>query len=320
MRHKHNSGSAKSDGNKVNSSIAFVKRVPSALAIAFFTFILISVFTVKSTYSAQSCQNIQTSIKIVDESGVRFSGASLETLQDSHFKTYVTAISKHISTKIEEMPECQWALKTRPEVELFFIYRPLTTPATKPFTLEQAHSKGGRYLDSPWVKLSISRFPKLIVRSVFIWSERQFLFDQALMSGQYSAPIENLVPLERHVYRQFLRDYTESVVFAPSPEAEIKALAHLAERIPPDILWLFRHAGYSTRGPFSGTVRRARDTTLEKVTGQYIELTKTLLSPFFSSAPFQERYESVLDLKGVFNLDRYRIDRRSTLLNQGDKL
>jgi hypothetical protein len=320
MRHKHNSSSAKSDGNKVNSSIAFVKRVPSALAIAFFTFILISVFTVKSTYSAQSCQNIQTSIKIVDESGVRFSGASLETLQDSPFKTYVTAISKHISTKIEEMPECQWALKTRPEVELFFVYRPLTTPATKPFTLEQAHSKGGRYLDSPWVKLSISRFPKLIVRSAFIWSERQFLLDQVLMSGQYSAPIENLVPVPKYVYRQFLKDYTESVIFAPS-EAETKALAHLAERIPPDILWLFRHAVQSTRGgPFVGAARRALNTTLEKVTGQYIELTKTLLSPFFSSGSFQERYESVLDLKGVFNLDRYRIDCRSTLLNQGGKL
>jgi hypothetical protein len=282
--------------------------VPSALAIAFFTFILISVFTVKSTYSAQSCQNIQTSIKIVDESGVSFSGASLETLQDSPFKTYVTAISKHISTKIEEMPECQWASKSRPEVELFFIYRPLIASATKPFTLEQAHSKGGRYLDSPWVKLSISRFPKLIVRAAFIWSERQFLFDQALMSGQYSAPIKNLVPVERHVYRQFLRDYTEYVIFAPSPEAEIKALTHLAERIPPDILWLFRHAWQSTRGPFSGFVRSALITTIEKVTGQYIELTKTLLSPFFSSAPFQERYESVLDLKGVFNLDQYRVN------------
>jgi hypothetical protein len=320
MRHKRNLSSVKSDGRKVYSSIAFINRARPILAIAFFTFILISVFTVKSTYSAQSCQNIQTSIKIVDESGVRFSGASLETLQDSPFKTYVTAISKHISTKIEEMPECQWALKTRPEVELFFIYRPLIASATKPFTLEQAHSKGGRYLDSPWVKLSISRFPKLIVRAAFIWSERQFLLDQVLMSGQYSAPIKNLVPVERHVYKQFLRDYTESVIFASSQEAETKALTHLAERIPPDLLWLFRHARQSTRGPFIGSVRSALNTTIEKVTEQYIELTKTLLSPFFSSAPFQERYESVLDLKGVFNLDQYRIDRRSTLLNQGDKL
>jgi hypothetical protein len=158
------------------------------------------------------------------------------------------------------------------------------------------------------------------VRAAFIWSERQFLLDQVLMSGQYSAPIKNLVPVERHVYKQFLRDYTESVIFASSQEAETKALTHLAERIPPDLLWLFRHARQSTRGPFIGSVRSALNTTIEKVTEQYIELTKTLLSPFFSSAPFQERYESVLDLKGVFNLDQYRIDRRSTLLNQGDKL
>ncbi|TAF58417.1 MAG: hypothetical protein EAZ60_03145 [Oscillatoriales cyanobacterium] len=129
------------------------------IAIVFMASLLINVLAIKSTYSQQNCQNVQTSIQIIDETGGRqISGtSSVDTLQESHFKNYVTTISKHISAKIDEISQCHGDLKSSPEVKLFFVYRRLVkTAPLAPFNLERTESNDARHLDSPWVKLTFS--------------------------------------------------------------------------------------------------------------------------------------------------------------------
>jgi hypothetical protein len=256
---------------------------------------------------------MQTSIQIIDESGGRrLSGTSVGTLEDSPFKNYVSTISKHVSAKIDEMAQCHGDLKSSPEIKLFFVYRPLvasaSAPIGTPFNLERTQSNGTKHLDSPWVKLTFSRSPMFVVRAVFVWNERQFLLDQALMSGIRAPPNNPLVPIDDRIFGQFVQDYTDSVLFAPSPEARSAAQTSISKRLPPEILWLFRHAWQTTRGPFSTIVASTLRFTIKHAASGYTDLTKTLVDQFFASETTEIRYESVLDLKDLFTLDHYQIN------------
>ncbi|WP_293150177.1 MULTISPECIES: hypothetical protein [unclassified Microcoleus] len=287
-------------------------RSHKTIALIFIASLLINVLAMKSTYSQQSCPKVQTSIQIIDETGGRqISGTSVDTLQDSPFKNYVTTISKHVSAKIDEISQCHGDLKSSPEVKLFFVYRPLvkstTAPIVAPFDLERTQSNDARYLDSPWVKLTFSRSPRLVVRAVFLWNERQFLFDQALMSGIRASPTNPLLPIDNGIFRQFIQDYKDSVLLAPSPEALPAAEASISKRLPPDILWLFRYAS-GQRGPFYTWLDLALKSAVTRGAIEYTDLTKTLVDQFFASETTEIRYESVLDLKDIFTLDRYRIN------------
>ncbi|MCC3565890.1 MAG: hypothetical protein JGK30_03220 [Microcoleus sp. PH2017_40_RAT_O_B] len=281
------------------------------IALIFIASLLINVFAIESTYSQQSCPKVQTSIQIIDETGGRqISGtSSVDTLQESHFKNYVTTISKHISAKIDEISQCHGDLKSSPEVKLFFVYRRLVkTAPLAPFNLERTESNGTRYLDSPWVKLTFSRSPRLVVRAVFLWSERQFLFDQALMSGIRASPTNPLLPIDEPIFKQFAQDYTDSVLLAPSPEAQPAALASISKRLPPEIFWLFRNTWQTTLIPFYMSVARAFELAVGKAAIGYTDLTKALVDQFFASEATEIRYESLLDLKDLFTPDRYRIN------------
>ena len=281
------------------------------IAVIFIGLLLINILTMKSTYSKQSCPNTQTSIQSIDETGVKgLSGTSIDTLRDSPFKNYVTILSQQVSAKIDEIAQCQVDLKSSPEVKLFFVYRPLVTytsaPIVAPFNLEPAQSNGSRHLDSPWVKLTFNRSPTLVVHAVFLWNERQFLMDQALMSGIRASPTNPLVPIDEPIFEQFVKDYIDSVLLVPSPEA-LAGQASISKRLPPEILWLFRNAWQSTRIPFSREVESALVSVLERGASGYTELTKALVEQFFTSTKTETRYESVLDLKDLFTLDQYRI-------------
>jgi hypothetical protein len=268
----------------------------------------------KSTYSKQSCQHIQTSIQIIDESsGRRLSGTSVATLKDSPFKNYVTTISKYVSAKIDKIAQCYGDLKSFPEVKLFFVYRPLvastSAPIGTPFNLKRTQSNGTRHLESPWVKFIFSRSPMLVVRVVFVWNERQFLLDQALMSGIRAPPNNPLVPIDDRIFGQLVQDYTNSVLLAPSPEARLAVQASISKRVSPEILWLFRHAWQTTRGLFSTMVTSALRSTIKQAASGYTDLTKALVDQFFASETTEIRYESVLDLKELFTLHHYRINQ-----------
>jgi hypothetical protein len=253
---------------------------------------------------------MQISVKIIDESGgKRLSGTSIATLEDSPFKNYVTTVSKHVSTKIGETLQCSGTLKSSPEIELFFVYRPLVGSGIAPFDLERKKSDRMRHLDSPWVKVTIDSSSKSIVRAAFVWSERQFLLDQVLLSGARASPTKTLLPIDDRVFDRYVQEYTNSVLLAASPEARSAAQASITKRLPAEILWLFRKAWQSTFAPFSMEVDNALTATIQRGESGYTDVTKVLVDRFLESAKIEVGYKSILDLKDIFASDKYRINQ-----------
>jgi hypothetical protein len=108
------------------------------------------------------------------------------------------------------------------------------------------------------------------VRGVFIWSERQFLLDQAVLWGESAVPTKPLLPIDRFIFRQFLKEYM-TYLDAPTQAAENAANANLAKRVPADILWLFRHSPQDTSAPFFLFVNASLNGTIKMGTDRYID-------------------------------------------------
>jgi hypothetical protein len=287
----------------LNISIALRVRSRKPIAVGFAAWLMLSQLclsctdTSRSDYSVKtmgSCHQ-QTYIRIIDESNGISNNAGA-TKKPSAFKNYVNTISKYVFMRIDEMGQC----KENPQVELVFIYRPLTDCKIAPFNFEQTQSNDFKHLDSPWVKLSMSKSSKLIVRTAFLWNERQFLFDQVILLDPQIEPIKPLLPLEGGSYSKSIYDDYEKYRNAPSREAEAAARVNLFKRLPPDIIWLFRHSG-------SFGIQAIHETTRERA-DQYIDITKILINRRFSLEQAEQHYTSVLDLEDVFNLDKYRIN------------
>jgi hypothetical protein len=310
MKHKNNSPDPRWKVGKLGSSIYSKARAYKFIATIFLVSLLVILFATTNMNPVQSCQNMQPVIKIIDESGgKRLAGTTIDTLQDSPFKNYVTAISQYLLPKISEMSQCKGELQGNSEVKIFFVYRPLITAKIAPFQLERMQSGSTKYLDSPWVKLAIGSSPKPFVQAVFVWSERQFLLDQALLSGAEASSTEIPLPIDEQVFGKFIRDYTDSVLLAASPEARAAAQVSISERLPKDILWLFRHSWQSTRGPFGGFVLSALDNATKQMIDKYVDLTKILLNHHFISEKTDGCYDSILSLKDLLTSDKYRINK-----------
>ncbi len=252
------------------------------------------------------------SMQVIDEStGRQLSGESLATVGDSNFKAFVTSISKYVVDKFGESAQCGKNSEVPANITLFFVYRPLiaakTAPVSPPIVPENLISEATCYLDSPWAKLAISRSPKLSLYAVFAWNERQFLLDQALLAGADASHTESPASIEEQVFEKYVQDYTDSVLLVPSSEAQTN-LIHISERIPSDVLWLFRHAWQSTFAPFSMEARHTIGLTLTHATQQYMLLVETLVNQCFVPEKIEKRYNNILELNGVFNINQYRID------------
>jgi hypothetical protein len=270
-------------------------------------------FNLANTTSTTICNPNSYAIQIIDESVTRQPNITVEAVSNPHFRSFITSVTSHVLSKFVGMKPCPKSSDNEPMIKLVFVRLPLVMSRNKPIapapSLNATRSNTTRRLDSPWVKFTITRSPKPFVRGVFLWNERQFLFDQALMSGSHTSPSNPLVPIDERTFGQFVKDYTDSVLLAASPEAQSAAQASISKRLPPEILWLFRQSGQSTRGPFYGFVMSALKATIDHVTEKYIDISKSLVDQCFASAKTEIRYKSVLDLKNVFILDQYRINR-----------
>jgi hypothetical protein len=289
----------------------FIRSHKTVAMVFVVTLLIVTAFAVKSSYSIGSCQK-QASIRIIDETGgydpkIRFISENGRSL-DSPFHNYVTNVSKHFFLKVDEIKQCKGDPISDPQIEITFIYRPLISQKIQPFNFDLKKSNDTKYLDSPWVKLTTTSSPNLTVRAAFFWNERQFLFDQAVLSGVSPSLTEPLLPIDRSVLTKFLSIYSgeDDVMFPKSAEAKAKAIADLAKRIPADLMWLFLH---SRNWDGIALYEWAMDKAIEQQAEQYIDLTKALLNRRFESIQTEQRYSSILNLKHVFDLDLYRIDR-----------
>jgi hypothetical protein len=160
------------------------------------------------------------------------------------------------------------------------------------------------HLDSPWLKLVIRHSHPPLIQGVFLWNERQFLGDQALLSNQNLSLNSPLVPLSNRLFQQYAADYADSEILRlPSGKSNI------TERIPFDVLWLFRNSPQTTFIPFSDAARSSMNTILKRATENYINLTQKLFDQCFASTQkVDQRYETVLDLRNTISLEQYQIN------------
>jgi hypothetical protein len=111
------------------------------------------------------------------------------------------------------------------------------------------------------------------------------------------------MPLPNSLFRQYAQEYASAEI----PHSPEKSEVNLSERIPKDILWLFRHAWQSTRGPFSNIARSAMKATLEKSGNGYTRLVMTLFDQCFACQVAERRYTSILDVHDVIPIEEYSL-------------
>jgi hypothetical protein len=308
---------AKSNLRATQLQLIFQKAKVKHFAIILFSIILVKIINHRGFNPANKtlamCAQNSYEIHIIDESVTRQEILSVEAVTNSHFRSFITSIKHHVLSKFPGAVSCQENLDNKPKIELVFVRLPLVTSENRPIapapSPDASRSDVICRLDSPWAKLTVNRAERPLVRGVFIWNERQFLLDQALMAGAQASFGTAPVPFNESVFDKFIQDYTNSVLLAPSPEARNMALTGVAKRLPPEVFWLFRRSPQSTRGPFTGFVMSALSTTIARANPQYTALTKVILNRCFASRRTEERYESVLDLKNLFPIDKYRIDQ-----------
>jgi hypothetical protein len=257
---------------------------------------------VRDAKSAQTCKAPTYSADIVDESigpephqsGMPSSAAS----DDPRFRQFVAAISEHVLTRLGGAARASKTSADKADIRLLFIRRPIVTadrasivPASL-LVLPRVH--GERRLDSPWMSVTLSPPPGCRARAIFVWSERQLLLDQALLSGASTWPKEPLAPIQRPAFEKLKAAYQEFALSASSPGSiELHALA---DRIPADVLWLFRQSWPSRPGSpdFSDARLQA---IIARASAGHIIFAKGVLDRVFNAAKDEQLLESVFDLR-----------------------
>jgi hypothetical protein len=309
MRHQFNSDPPRSIVHRMYLRINRFIRSHKTISIGFVALLILSQLCLSCTKKDRnthyvkmvgSC-NQQTEIEIFDETGGKdIYGKPANTIDDKHFKNYVNTISKYIFAKIDKTTQCRGNLWEDPQVKLVFVYRPAISRKVKPYQDSlPSESQDTRRLDSPWVKLTLDKSPRLHVNGIFIWNERQFMFDQSLLFGGQISDTKPLLPIDIETFDRWQHSYS---MISPSQRSS------LLEKLPADIRWLFRYAWISDLGKGGQNPGMSGlELTIEKEKFGYIDLTEAIFNHSLDSSDKKISYTSVLDVKDIFNANKYQI-------------
>jgi hypothetical protein len=247
--------------------------------------------------------------------GVGDSVSSIERMPSSlpHFRAFVTAVTEHVAARLDRDKLCindnlntshsQWERSL-----LQFVYWPLNIHLD--FNVPVLQDMGGQPVDcrisSPWIDLVVMRRPTPRVRGIFRWNERQLLADQAVLDGGRSnVPPSVAMPLKPSELDFFMDEYDRSENPAAKP---------IEERVPPDILWLFRRSlvpGRTSILPHSMRVYNSMRKATEKGAEGYTKLVIALVDRCFASSASGRanfHYTNILNAADLIPLEQYRID------------
>jgi hypothetical protein len=132
------------------------------------------------------------------------------------------------------------------------------------------------------------------VRGVFVWNERQFLLDQSIIKTRRVSDTKPPLPIELKTFNQWEQDYDAAILNKKS---------NFAQQLPADILLLFNWR--TSCVGLTGIKETAMD-RLQSIEKE--EKTEVILNRFLAESKTVSRYNSVLDLKEIFNIDKYQID------------
>jgi hypothetical protein len=230
---------------------------------------------------------------------------SAAEVADPHFRAFVTAVTAHVAARLARDKLCIGSADSKKRSLLQFVSWRLSVRENEPALLPSldARPSGGCRISSPWIDLAFERRPVPWVRGVVRWNQRQLLADQAVLAGAPNVPTGLAMPLNNHEFIHFaLGEYASSEI---NNEPAAKPIE---ERVPPDLLWLFRRAWQSTRGPFSEEAAGAMDRAMGKGAERYTKLVIALIDRCFASDGADIQYSSILDVGDLIPLGQYKID------------
>jgi hypothetical protein len=242
----------------------------------------------------------------------------------AHFRAFVDTVSKHIDARMigdklcinrgkdmESMSDAVWEWRSLVQ----FLHWPLFNEYSVPAITSIGSGPANCRISSPWIELVVDRGvkhpsdisswkPVPQIRGIVYWNERQLLADQAMLTGVKNVSLRGeMIPLSSRELGHFISEYERSELLDKSAAKPIE------ERVPPDLLWLFRRSRQGS--PFTNAVHDA----MGKVTEQegYTKLVLALIDRCFDS-PAPDRvyihYSSIIDAADPPLLEQYRIDRQ----------
>ncbi len=245
------------------------------------------------------CNQYGHSIQVWDDS-VTPSGATIDSINDSEFKSFVESVSTYLGQKFPVTNACPKDGQHPSTISLTFVRLPLVTseeaPLALPPQLPSTAPPDACRLESPWLKLAFRRAEQPHLLAVFIWNERQFLMDQYLRSQKTPQKMYDLTPLPSSLFHRYASDYGEPEVTSQQPH--IFRQPPVAKPIPADILWLFHTSPHTTFIPFSESARATMKSMLKSNSKTHLHLVKLLVNQCIESKPGSYiHHQTILDLK-----------------------
>jgi hypothetical protein len=259
---------------------------------------------VKPAHAAQPCV-AQLTIKLLSDTGysdVEFPGGMTlqpkpnRDWQAENFIRYVQEVSDHFRKRL-----CD--LESSSQAELTFIYRAITfdqDQVTNLVNIDVTPTHNLKLLRSPWASVGRDQTGKAI-KGVFLFSRRQFLYDQLQLSdGRVRPPIAP-VPFDRSNYRSYIRCF-------------MATLAPCTDAIPEELYWLFARSPHLGKPIWhSNKDGKAYDYRYfeSKYLSRFILLNSRLIDRFFDPQSASEiRYENILQVGQLVNLRQLRISEK----------
>jgi hypothetical protein len=220
------------------------------------------------------------------------------------FPTFATSVIEHLAVKLAQEKLCLNSVESMEHSLLQFAPMPGNTerdplPSVPPLG---AGSSGVCRITSPWVELVIERKPVPTVRAVFIYSVRQLLADQAVLAGARDVPPGAAMPLSYEELRRYAEEYALSEINSQPTEKPVE------ERVPPDLLWYFRHVADQSAGyNFPSSTPNNMGAAMRMRTEEYTKIVIALIDQCFESKGKDIHYNSILDVSDLFPLEQYKI-------------
>jgi hypothetical protein len=261
--------------------------------------------------SVPPCVTSTLPVQITNEALVypvtTLSGLKLASFEPPQFRTFVTAVTEHIATRLASEKSCIDSADSTKQSLVQFVKWQLVTSGNEPLVptlLPLVQPSGACRITSPWIDLSLERGPTPQIRAVIRWNDRQFLVDQAVLSDARDLPLGVAMPLKQRDYSDFAYGYANSEILRKPVTKSIEA------RIPPDMLWLFRRSWQTTLIPFTNVAMGSMNMTIEKGAASHTQLVIALINRCLDSRGGADiHYSSIFDVSDLISLEKYKINR-----------
>jgi len=219
------------------------------------------------------------------------------------FPSFVTVITKHVAAKLAQEKLCLNNDESNKHSLLQFVTMPISSGPPVLVPPLESPSPSGCRISSPWADIVVERKPVPSVRGIFRYNERQLLADQAVLAGMQNVPTGVAIQLEPREFERY-----GDLEYASSEIRKLPAKKPIEERVPPDLLWLFRRAWQNVDytyfpGAAGSSMKKAMATGSES----YTKIVIRLIDRCFESEGEDINYNSILDVDDPELLEQYKI-------------